>query len=197
MRVSSQLLATLAGSFSLAYAPALSAAAPGCAEISADVQKAIAADPARMLMVVEDALVINESCACEIVQSAIQAANADEAMVQQIVQTAIAVAPKMTAVITECAGMTGEGSVLPVVAVSGKDGKGGKSVIPAAEPYVPAEPVSGGSDFYAIPSSIRGVYLMAPGGVGVIEQPVEVPDTPDSERRRRKIPVSPSYASHH
>jgi len=45
-------------------------------------------------MIVEDALVINESCACEIVKAAITAAKADAPMVKRIVQAAVAVSPE-------------------------------------------------------------------------------------------------------
>ncbi|MCB1224246.1 MAG: hypothetical protein KDK99_00420 [Verrucomicrobiales bacterium] len=174
-------------------------AAPRCDELAADVQAAIAKDKSKTLMIVEDALVVNESCACDIVRAAIQAADADETLVQQIVQTAIAVAPKMAPVITECAGMDQNGIPKAVVA-SGKSGKDGKSVVPMKAPaeVLPPQKKSDTSSEYAIPSNIRGVYLMAPGGVGYITQQVpteEKEDKPEHKRRKRH-PVSPSYAAH-
>jgi len=150
----------------LSIVPGLTAA-PKCDQMSNDVRKAVASDPAKTLMIVEDALVINESCACEIVRAAIEASNADEAMKQQIVQTALAVAPKMAPVITECAGVPG--AAAPVAATyedptySGKGGgKGAKDVLPVAPPIVDTP------DFAYLPGDIRGVYLMSPGGVGVV-----------------------------
>jgi hypothetical protein len=154
----------------------LASAAPKCDDIANDVRKAIASDTAKTLMIVEDALVISEACACEIVRAAIEASKADEAMKQQIVQTALAVAPKMAPMITECAGMQGNIPV-PVAAApavaedaqvtySGKSGKDAKSVLP----ILPPEPVEDVEEFTYIPRDIRGIYLIAPGGVGVIGQ---------------------------
>jgi hypothetical protein len=91
------------------------AAAPNCDQIREDVFKAVSADPGKTLMIVEDALVINESCACEIIRAAINASQADEAMINQIVQTGIAVAPRMAPVITECAGLAGTGDAAATV----------------------------------------------------------------------------------
>jgi hypothetical protein len=152
----------------------LSQAAPKCDDISGDVRKAITSDPAKTLMIVEDALVINEACACEIVRAAIEASKADDALKQQIVQTALAVAPKMAPVITECAGIQGNVPVALApqvsedaeVTYSGKSGKDGKSVLPV----IPPAPVEEVEEFAYIPRDIRGIYLIAPGGVGVIGQ---------------------------
>jgi hypothetical protein len=152
----------------------LSQAAPKCDDISNDVRKAISSDTAKTLMIVEDALVISEACACEIVRAAIEASKADEALKQQIVQTALAVAPKMAPMITECAGMQGNVPVAATPAVaedaqvtySGKSGKDAKSVLP----ILPPEPVEDVEEFTYIPRDIRGIYLIAPGGVGVIGQ---------------------------
>ena len=193
--------------------PALGQSQPRCDQLAADVQSAISKDPSKTLMILEDALVIHETCACDIVRAAIQASDADENMVQQIVQTAIAVAPKMAPIITECAGMSEEGAAVPVAAAAAaaedvlQGGKSGKSVMPITPPEEVAAPASddgfGGSDFFSVPSNIRGVYLIAPGGVGFInpdavDEPEEDrdPDTPDRVRRRRRIPVSPSNANY-
>ena len=76
----------------------------GCSEISNDVSVAVSKDSSKVLMVVEDALVINEGCAADIVRAAIIASKADPALAAQIVQTAVSVAPKMASVIHEAAG---------------------------------------------------------------------------------------------
>ena len=57
----------------LATAPAVMAQAGGCSEIANDVRVAVEKDPTKVLMVVEDALVINEGCAGDIVRAAITA----------------------------------------------------------------------------------------------------------------------------
>jgi hypothetical protein len=185
----------------------LAHAAPNCDQISGDVRKAISSDPAKTLMIVEDALVINEACACEIVRTAIDASKADESLKQQIVQTALAVAPKMAPAITECAGVSGNIPV-PVpaatapaedaeVTYSGKSGKDGKSVLPVTPP----PPVE---EFTYIPRDIRGIYLIAPGGVGVIgersvkevcEDDKDENDKPKKHRRRVIHPISRSIAT--
>ncbi len=184
----------------LAFASA-AVAAPKCGEIAHDVRKAIIADPAKTLMVVEDALVINEACACEIVKAAIEASNADEVMKQQIVQTALAVAPKMAPVITECIGVSGAVPVpyqesTPAPAESGKNAK-------AVLPVLPEAPIEDVQDFVYIPRDIRGIYLIAPGGVGIIgERTVEEVCTGqkggghggDRPRRRITSPISRSIA---
>jgi hypothetical protein len=76
----------------------------GCTEISNDVSVAVSKDSSKVLMVVEDALVINEGCAADIVRAAIIASKADAALAAQIMQTAVSVAPKMASVIHEAAG---------------------------------------------------------------------------------------------
>lgn len=118
-------------------------------------------------MIVEDALVINETCACEVVKAAVLASKADKAMVQQIVQTALAVAPKMSAVIAECAEAAAPGSGVEVASAQSTkgDAKNAANVLPA-----PAEPqAEGGSDFgEAWATNIRGVYLVQPAAAGFI-----------------------------
>lgn len=187
-----------------AYADAPSSS---CEDIAADVRSAISKDPGKTLMVVEDALVINESCACEIVKAAIAATHADQNLVQQIVQTALAVAPKMSAVITECAGVASD-TAAPVTAAaveSGKNpgGKAGVSVQPAPSVTPPSD---GGGDgfFYIGPRDIRGVYLVQPaasGFGGFVETDDEEEPTKGGGkggtgirvvRRHTHVPTSPS-----
>lgn len=175
-------------------------AAPKCDDISNDVRKAITSDPAKTLMIVEDALVISEACACEIVRAAIDASKADEAMKQQIVQTALAVAPKMAPMITECAGISGNvpvtvtNSIAPTISedaqvtYSGKSGKDAKSVLP----ILPSAPVEDVEEFAYIPRDIRGIYLISPGGVGVIGQrtteEVCYDDKDDNDKKKPRPP---------
>lgn len=113
-------------------------------------------------MVVEDALVINEGCAGDIIKTAIVASKADPAMAAQIVKTGISVAPKMAGVINDAATSVVPGLAVAApasapeverpVTVSEKN-----PVVVDKNPVVaPATP-----DFF-IPSSIRGVFLLMP-----------------------------------
>ena len=147
---------------------AMAGGSSACDDIAKDVSEAVSKDPAKVLMIVEDALVINETCACEVVKAAILGANADKATVQQIVQTALAVAPKMSAVISECANAVSPGSAdslaATVAAEETSGGKGAKNVLP---PSQSAE--TEGSDFGAAwATNIRGIYLVQPAAAGFV-----------------------------
>jgi hypothetical protein len=89
------------------------AQAGNCSDIANDVRVAIEKDPTKVLMVVEDALVINEGCAGDIVKAAIVASKADASLANQIVQTATTVAPKQMVAINEAAA-----AIVPGVAVA-------------------------------------------------------------------------------
>jgi hypothetical protein len=136
--------------------------ASNCAEISNDVRVAVEKDPSKVLMVVEDALVINEGCAADIVKAAIIASKADAALAGQIVQTAVSVAPKMAAVINESAN-----SVVPgLAAVAPVDESARPVTVADKNPSKnPITPVVQEEDFF-IPASIRGVYLIQPPASG-------------------------------
>lgn len=188
-----------------------------CDKISADVREAISKDPAKVLMIVEDALVINENCACEIIKAAIMATSTDEASVMQIVQTALAVAPKMSAIIAECATAAAPGAG-PAIAALGTGGEnktavaetptgGGKGVVAAVSPPVAPVDVPDFSNAWA--TNIRGVYLVQPAAAGFITQVVEVTSSDksgdnhgeeetvnraNSRRTRNLVPLSPTNA---
>jgi hypothetical protein len=158
-------LATLAFAASSLLAQAQSG---GCEDISRDVTTAIQNDPSKALMIVEDALVINESCACEIIKAAILASQADSAMVNQIVQTGISVAPKMSGVIMDCATAVSPAALSSVTATtkttaSYEPTDSGKNPDKNPLPVVP--PVE--EDFIISPS-IRGVYLIQPPPTGFV-----------------------------
>lgn len=149
--------------FMLAVAGASAQSATNCTEISNDVRVAVEKDPSKVLMVVEDALVINEGCAADIVKTAIIASKADANLAGQIVQTGVSVAPKMAGVINDAASsiVPGLAAAAPAtdierpITVSGKNPK--NPIVVDKNPIVPtSEP-----DFY-IPSSIRGVFLLMP-----------------------------------
>ncbi len=133
-----------------------------CESIAEQVTTAVSKEPGRVLMIVEDALVINEKCACEIIRAAILASKADPSLLNQIVQTAISVTPKMSGVIMDCASATAPGTqIINQVEVSQQSGKEAKNPISVIAP--PVE-----DDFTPVPSSIRGVYLMQPPAGGFL-----------------------------
>ena len=183
---------------------AIAGAPSNCDKIAQDVRESVSKEPTKVLMIVEDALVINETCACEIVKAAITASNADQPMVKQIVQTAVAVAPKMTPVIIECANAISPGAVEgsgETQTVSRKSGKDAKSVVPSEAIQPPKE---SGTDFSQNFTGVRGVYLMAPAVGGFL--PIVEEKEPETPRRhsekphhpKRKVvpePLSPSMAN--
>ena len=184
---------------------AIAGAPSNCDKIAQDVRESVTKEPTKVLMIVEDALVINETCACEIVKAAITASNADQPMIKQIVQTAVAVAPKMSPVIIECANAVSPGAVDggdQTQTVSQKSGKDAKRVVPS-EAIQPPKDKS--TDFSQSFTGIRGVYLMAPavgGFLPIVEEDPE-PETPkrrsnkphQPKRRVVQEPLSPSMAN--
>ncbi len=137
----------------------------GCSEISNDVSVAVSKDSSKVLMVVEDALVINEGCAADIVRAAIIASKADPALAAQIVQTAVSVAPKMASLINEAAGSVVPGLAASTPAEEVLQPQVTASKNPGKSPVLPAEPPVEAEDFF-VPSSIRGVYLIQPPASG-------------------------------
>lgn len=152
----------------------------GCEDISKDVATAIKNDPSKTLMIVEDALVINESCACEIIKAAIVSSQADSSLVNQIVQTGISVAPKMSGVIMDCAtAISPSATVTPTAVIPTEDPTySGKNPDKNPLPVAPVE-----EDFIMSPS-IRGVYLIQPPATGF------VPCDP-KYRKCHNVPTSP------
>jgi len=141
---------------------ALGQPAKHCDDISNDVRVAVEKDPSKVLMIVEDALVINEGCAGDIVKTAITAAKADETLAAQIVKTGVSVAAKMEVAINESATALFPGLKAVTVAaerpiaVSGKN-PGKNPVLDSPEPKTldsPEPSVSMGP--------VRGVFLVPP-----------------------------------
>ncbi len=66
---------------------------PSCAALCAQLGNVIRAHPDKLVMAVEDALVINESCTREIISMAIDVAHADPGRVRQIYEAAVKVVP--------------------------------------------------------------------------------------------------------
>lgn len=165
------------------------AQAGGCSEIANDVRVAVEKDPTKVLMVVEDALVINEGCAADIVKAAIIASKADATLAGQIVQTASTVAPKQVVAINEAASSVVSGIVAVTSAPAAPAINGEQPVMltseknPGKNPVMPKNPVitpaAEEEDFF-VPATIRGVFLIQPPASG----PLPTPTTPD--------PVSPA-----
>ncbi len=163
--IAKQLVIILSVALSL---NAMGQAANNCADICNDVKTAVEKDPSKVLMILEDALVINEGCAGEIVKVAITASKADEALAGQIVQTGVTVAPKMEVAINESATALFPGLKAVTVAaerpiaVSGKNpifekNPGKNPVLDSPEPKTLDSPeplVSMGP--------VRGVFLTPP-----------------------------------
>ncbi len=167
--------------------PCIAQVQGGCSDIAGDVRIAVEKDPSKVLMVVEDALVINEGCASDIVTAAILASKADESLASQIVQTAVSVAPKMAAAINSAAAMASPGLVAaaaPFDEVMTPELSSGKN--PEKNPIIPPAPVVE-EDFF-VPASIRGVYLIQPPASGPL------PCDP-TDRNCNPNPVSPSVAT--
>ena len=79
------------------------ASAPKCSEIHRAVKKYVEDHPERVLEVVALQIGHNPSCACEVVKAAIIASEADTALVVEIVEAAIEIAPSSFRIIGQCA----------------------------------------------------------------------------------------------
>jgi hypothetical protein len=157
-----------------------------CDKVAADVRAAIEANPSKVLIIVEDAMVTNEACACEIVKTALIASKANADLARQIVLTATNVSPNLTQLIAECA--------RGVLAGDNTAGKTGKEV---ADVYAGKEVKNVASvqpvNDYVAPMDIRGAYLIQPSaGAIVVTKECDCPPkkTPPPKHR----PQSPSNA---
>ena len=140
--------------------------AADCDDVGAKVKKDVAKAPSRVLVIVDEAISKNESCACEVVKAAIEAADAKKngALVREIVVTAVNAAQGMAATIAECAVAVSPSSAAEIKSglsevFEGAEG-GGKNVYyssKGAKEVVDEEP-----DFAPEPVVISGVYLIAP-----------------------------------
>jgi hypothetical protein len=178
LKHSTTALAFMAAGF-LTGAP-LSAA--NCDKVAADVRAAIEAYPSKVLVIVEDAMVANEACACEIVKTAISASKANADLARQIVLTATNVAPNLTQLIAECAG-----GVMTGGAVAGTTGKEVKNVVEVQPVNYP--------DYAAAPADIRSIYLIQPSASAVVIKECDCDEVKKKTPPKRK-PQSPSVASH-
>jgi hypothetical protein len=165
-----------------------------CDKIAQQVRAAIEKEPQKILVIVEDNMVANEPCACEIVKAAILASKADGDMVRQIVMTATHVSPAMSRVIADCASAVAPDHSDKINdAVSKTTG-----VQPVGEvPSSGVEPE--GTDYTKAPPDIRGVYLIQPS-TSVESTPSNPPGEPEPKPRKFFIhkhnpPVQPTPQS--
>jgi len=165
--------------------PQTGRAAAAVPEVIQILRADIAAKPSRVLIVVEDALTMDERAACEIVTQALLATGADPKLTGEIVATALRHAPGMAAQIVDCAlaarpaaaaeirsamskilGASTEATAEAAVSESeepqnsGKvPARAGKSVVPAVRAV--AAPFSlDGFDVSTV--GIGGIYLLTP-----------------------------------
>ena len=169
-----------------------------CDKVAKFVREAVEKEPQKVLVIVEDNMVANESCACEIVKAAIFTTKANAELVKQIVQTAVHVAPNQAALIAECASAVARDHSKEVVDTV----KGVTGVQPVDPIMAPIVEPSSESDYSRVPSDVRGVYLVSPstGGVTTTTTVIEKPTSTKKVVRRRSsphrsVPQSPSVAT--
>ena len=145
------------------------AVAGDCETVGAKVKKDIAKSPEKVLVIVDDAISKNESCACEVVKAAIEAADAEKnnVLVREIVVTAVSAAQGMAATIAECAVSVSPSSAPEIKAglsevFEGAKG-GAKDVYYSSKGAKIVEHEEEETDDYGpAPVVISGVYLIAP-----------------------------------
>ena len=141
-----------------------------CDKVAANVRAEVEKDPAKVLVIVEDSMVANESCACEIVKAAILASKASGDMVKQIVLTATNVAPHMSKTIVECASAIAPGEAGNIQAsAAGAMSDKGKGFSD------PSTTEGSGGDYRAPAGGVQGVYLVQPSAGGVTPKTTDTP----------------------
>ncbi len=194
----SQYITVVASVAAVLLSPAIGRAgeATVCDKVATLVREAVEKEPQKVLIIVEDNMVANETCACEIVKAAIRASRADAELIKQIVTTAVHVAPNRAALIAECASV-----------VAPDNSKGVVDTVKGVTGVQPVEPVTvptgGGTDYGLIPSDIRGVYLVSPSTGGVTTVTTTTEDKPSTTKKKvshrrpphQSLPQSPSVAT--
>lgn len=95
--------------------------AKGCQEVISTMKAAIAKEPGRLIICMEDALTTQESCICVIIREAVSYAGEDHLLVGQLVVAAIRMVPSAAAKIAECAMMESPGAAPSVRAALSKE----------------------------------------------------------------------------
>ena len=167
-------LAFISAGLMMVGATAFAGSTTNCDKVSAEVRAEVEKDPAKVLMVVEDFMVSNETCACEIVKAAILASKANADLIKQIVLTATNVAPPMSKTIVDCAS-----AIAPEHATEISDSS--KKVI---------EDASQPSESTGAPFVGTGVYLVQPSaGTGTVTTTTEKPSPPTKKVVVRRVVV--------
>ena len=163
----------------------------GCGEVGHRVRMAVEQSPDKVLIFVEDAILANELCTCEIVKGAIVGSVGDRDQVRAIVFTAVFTSPGMAATIAECAiAVAPEAAEVitlaleeALVGVSGEGDAssyaGGKEVVysPSGEEVVYSP---SGEEVVYSPSGKEVVYSPSGKDVVVVSVPVPPVVTPSS-----------------
>ncbi|MCB1094096.1 MAG: hypothetical protein KDN22_00775 [Verrucomicrobiae bacterium] len=179
-----------------------------CDASATRLRAAIDEQPADLLQHFAEALTKSESCACELVKEVIESSNSDQAMVGDIVFTAVSIAPRMATTITECAVAAAPRSTSEIKAALksaltdkgtyayGKDAYEKNPAPVADEPSLDtrgiylADPSASNPfpqdddedyTFGVSPEDMRGIYLLAPSGGGSSRAALE------AERERRGV----------
>jgi hypothetical protein len=183
------MISTLAALACVGLMPSLAAANATkvkCTEVIARLEAEISKEPSRVLLSVEDALNSNDSCACDIIKTAITTSHADVKLVGEIVSTAINTVPTAASTIGECALTTApeaakeiKTAMQTVLGQGDGVGKAPLSNESAGKEPIGKEPISAGktpimlppaavtdSDIAVLPIDIQGIYFAVPGGGG-------------------------------
>lgn len=105
-----------------------------CETLCGELFASIRMEPDKMVMRLEEALIIHEACAGEIVTAAIDAVNAEPGQVRKIVETAMDLAPARAALITAAV----KNYTAPVVVAAAEEQmEVRRAVLPTAEPPQP------------------------------------------------------------
>lgn len=161
-----------------------------CEILCANLTKAIEERPDLMIMRLEDALVINEPCAPEIVTAAMDAVKAKPHLVKQILETALKVAPSRSdAVLAAVRNYTpGKTPLLVMEEVR-------RAEIPATAPLMEIRraEVAGSNASQPIEEIRRAVVPSATGDTAAVQPPVDSPPREEIRRAEMILTSSSSY----
>lgn len=143
MKYPTTTAASLLGIALLAATPAFAAEAPDCPALGAAVESAVKQDKSTVLAVVAAKIKEAPDCACDVVKAAIRGTGASNELTGQIVEAAVRAAPAQYKTIVECAVAVNSSAAAEIRAAlqrvfGGKDGKGGKVVVPDTKTMSPA-----------------------------------------------------------
>ncbi len=145
-----------------------------CETLCGELFTSIRMEPDKMVMRLEEALVIHQSCAAEIVTAAMDAVNAEPAQVRKIVATAMDLAPSHAAMITAAV----KNYTAPVVAAAAEEQvEIRRAVVPDA---LPPKPMAGEEVKRAeLPLQTRSIPIIEvrrAEPVAAVEMKVQVPE---------------------